>query len=161
LKLCHITSNFPIVSDSFAKYCHQAESSCQLYREGDKIEDLTARFYSVLESLRDKPIASIDKNIGAPVVINHSDIKMMVFSTLYRPTVGFPAIAYLFDLLYKGQHEKIGQLLGAPVAFRRKPSCGLPGPYWGYPEESQRAIMCSDKRYPVSELGFLQFNFEG
>jgi len=80
----------------------------------------------------------------------------MLFSALYRPTVGFPPIAYLFDLIYRREYETIGQILGAPIAFHRKPTCGLPGPYWAYPEEAQRAIMCSDKRYPVSQLNSIK-----
>ena len=152
--LQHSHSNDSVDSDSFPKYCHQARNSCYLYREGDTIKDLKARFYKVLENLRDEPITAIDKRIGAPVIINHSDIKTIVFGSLYSPTASWPWLAFLLDLLYKGEHEMIGEALGSPIAFHRKPTCGLPGPYWGYPEEAQRAIMCGDKRYPVSRFSF-------
>ena len=155
-----IHSNYLLASDSFAKYCHQVGSTCQLYREGDKVEDLRSRFHSVLENLREEPITSIDKTIGAPIIINHSDIKKIVFSALYSPTASFPSIAFLLDLLYRGQKEIVGQALGPPIAFHRRPTCGLPGPYWAYPEEAQRAIMCSDKRHPVSQPNYFQPHIE-
>jgi len=136
--------------NSFAKYCQQGKEACALYRDGDKVEDIQARFDAVLDGLKDNPITSINAITKAPAVVNLSDIRFLLFATLYSPTASFGLVAFLFDMLHRGLRDEVAQLLGVPPAYHREPFCAAPLPSWMYPTEAQPAIMCSDKRYPVS-----------
>ena len=139
-----------LVSNSFARYCHQAKEVCALYREGDNTEAIHDRLFGILDSLKDNPITAIDPASKQPIIINHSDIKLFIFTTLYAPVYGFIAVAYIFDLLYRGEREWLGQALAPGYAAPSGAVCQAPLPAWAYPSEAQAAIMCSDKRYPVS-----------
>ena len=103
-----------------------------------------------MESLKDNPITAIDKTTMAPVMIGYSDIKVLVFAALYKPVTTFEPVASLFNFLYTRQHDLIGQILGGGFIYHREPFCASSLPSWAYPSEAQDAIMCSDKRYPVS-----------
>jgi hypothetical protein len=75
---------------------------------------------------------------------------MILFSTLYGPTAAFPLVAFLVNFIYIGLGEQIAQALSLPYAYDLKTTCGTPLPSWMYPNDAQNAIMCSDKRHPVS-----------
>lgn len=137
------------ISDSFATYCHEAGDKCALYRPGDKPSDIDARFWRILAGLKDNPITGIGPT-KTPVIVSHSDVRMLLFASLYAPMI-FPIIATLFDLVEKGLGELLAQFWVLPGLYDLKPLCTLHLPAWVYPTEAQVAIMCSDKRYPVSE----------
>jgi len=147
--------------NSFSKYCQQAKEECALYRDGDQVEDIRARFDAVLDNLKDNPITSINTITKAPTVVNLSDIRFLLFSTLYSPTAMYGIVALLVDMLHRGLRDEVAQLLGVPPAYHREPFCVASLPSWTYPTESQPAIMCSDKRYPFNEdLPALEKRFE-
>lgn len=72
---------------------------------------------------------------------------MILFSVLYNPNVGFSAVAWIFDMLSRGEDEILGQIVALPEP---EPFCAATLPAELFPNEAQIAIMCSDKRYPVS-----------
>ena len=73
------------IFNSFSKYCHEATSDCALYRTGDDVTDVDNRFQSVMNRIRETPITLINQVTIAPVIIQYSDIKILVFSALYAP----------------------------------------------------------------------------
>jgi hypothetical protein len=77
------------IFNSFPRYCHEAKEVCLLWREGDKLSDLEARFFGVLEDLKQNPIIVSDPNSKTPVIITYSDVKSVVFLILYSPILGF------------------------------------------------------------------------
>jgi len=90
-------------------------------------------------------------------VVAYSDLKAILFATLYSPTATWTPIAIIWNLLSEGHDEILQDLVLAP-----EPSlCGLTIPYWAYPTDALYAIMCSDKRYPLNEtLPNLEARFE-
>ena len=142
------------IYDSFPKYCAEAKDKCALYRSGDSPEDIAIRFYSILTKLQEHPITAIDPRTKSPVIGYYSDIKLLIFGVLYAPQA-FPALAKVVDLLYRGQNDELALL--TPV-YDLNPFCAPSLPYWTYPTDAQKAIMCSDKRYPVRDTSSMSLN---
>jgi hypothetical protein len=136
------------VFDSFSKYCFEATQKCDLYRESDKsATDIADRFESVMMDVKSNPISLT--NHGSPLIITHSLLRRIVFAVMYAPNAGFPLIATIADWLYRGNKKG----LESPMPPRLPPLCGpQPPPAYTFPNEAQVAIMCSDKRYPVSTI---------
>lgn len=132
--------------NTFSPYCHEAGPKCALYREGDKVTDIEDRFQGVVAKLKEQPITLVAQLSMTPEVLTYSDIKTALFSTLYSPSLSFPAIAELADVLFRGQEQLIGNAL---AELDRDSVCQAPLPARAYPNEAQLGIMCSDKRYPV------------
>ncbi|TAQ89580.1 hypothetical protein B7494_g2083 [Chlorociboria aeruginascens] len=143
---------------SFATYCAEAKENCQLYRNGDKPENISRRFQSVFDNLKVNPISIVDKPSMSPVTVSYSDIKMVLFSSLYSPIRMFPIIATLINMLSQGHPEILGP--GAwPI--NRDSICSAPLRGRIYRGEEQLAIMCGDKRYPLNDTFLdLQDRFE-
>jgi hypothetical protein len=72
---------------------------------------------------------------------------MLIFSILYSPQQAFPALAMIVDLLDRGIYSV---LAGLGLHLDTEVICRPPMPYYLYPTDASNAIMCSDKRYPVS-----------
>jgi hypothetical protein len=138
------------IFDSFAGYCHEAGVGCALYRNGDKVEDIQERLDGVLHDIEKNPIMAIEPSTNSPIIISISDIRLILFSTLYAPTGTFPIVASFINLVYEGQGELLGQLFGAALVHDLKSTCEPQLPAFLSPSDAQLAIMCSDKRYPVS-----------
>lgn len=153
----------PIWSDSiqdsdkilkkFHQYCFEAGSKCALYRDGDKAEDIEVRFEGVMSKLKESPISFIQPQTITPVVLHYSDIRVLIFSVLYFPSTGFPTVATLIDVLYRGKEEEIRRAVA--VFGVNSGICQIDLPDWMYPGDAQYAIMCSDKRYHVSKCTHL------
>lgn len=79
-------------------------------------------------------------------MVTYSDLKMIFFGGLYFPILAFPAIAQILDMIHRGQGELLLSMLDQPFEF--KPFCSAQ--YFPPGGDAQIAIMCSDKRYPVS-----------
>jgi len=135
---------------SYFKYCHQAKEMCALYRKGDREADIEDRFRGVMNKIKDNPITIIEKRTKTPLIISHSDLRRALFSTLYSPTQTLPLVAWVSNILYEGNTDILSQIFPVPPSYDLKPLCAPPLPIWLYPNEAPEAIMCSDKRYPVS-----------
>lgn len=139
------------ITDSFFTYCHAAGSNCNLYREGDKATDIKDRFEAVLAQIRKDPLSFVDKWSSFPGVIYESDLRMLLFGSLYSPALTFPTIAVIFDQMYRGDFTWVKQIFSGAPRGGLATLCGPPVlPPEAFPDEAQGAIMCSDKRYPVS-----------
>jgi siroheme synthase (precorrin-2 oxidase/ferrochelatase) len=120
-----------------------------LYRDGDEVKDIEDRIEKVLAKLRSQPISWVDEMSKMPLTVTYSDLRMIIFSTLYSPTLAFPMVATIINLLHEGYDEILKQLFGYRGNFDAQPFCSNALPRTLYPDEAQIAIMCSDKRYRV------------
>lgn len=135
------------IIDKFQEYCHQAQDRCKLYRNGDKVEDVKARYEAVWKSLRDKSrVYAI--NGSMPFVIRYSDIQLLMFTAAYQPLKTFEIIAIILDALYRD--ADMGRLT-PPTELA--PLCGLKPKDLMFPSEGQRAVLCTDQR--GLSVGFL------
>ncbi len=135
------------ISDSFSYYCQKAKEKCALYRPGDEVSDVEDRYQSVLTRIKEHPVTSIHPISKQPVVITLSQVRLILFSVLYSPNLGFTAVAWIMDQLIRGNDDILGQIFPIPEP---EPFCAANAPAEAFPSEAQIAIMCSDKRYPVS-----------
>jgi hypothetical protein len=135
------------IYNSFARYCHEAKHGCALYKDGDAVADIHNRLEGFQKRLRENPITAVHPIGRSPFVFHESDLRMLIFSILYSPQQAFPALAMIVDLLDRGIYSV---LAGLGLHLDTEVICRLPMPYYLYPTDASNAIMCSDKRYPVS-----------
>ncbi|KAI0544388.1 Alpha/Beta hydrolase protein [Xylaria curta] len=141
--------------DKFFVYCAEARTLCNFYRTGDSADDIRQRFSETLSLLQEQPAAVLLPDTNLPALVTASDVKKSVFfGSLYAPMIGFPVIAELLDLAFKGRLEEIAK--GAGMVSL----CGnLTMPVW--PDDAMRGIACSDKRHKFNEsVPELQARFE-
>ncbi|KZL82945.1 hypothetical protein CI238_02009 [Colletotrichum incanum] len=135
------------VLDKFFYYCHLANNSCALFRDGDDGPGpVKERYEQVMAKLRDEPKTVVSTLGHMPVVLMEADIKKLLFTSLYSPTKVFPLLANLLNLLFVGD-DLSDWVIVPDFGFIRDPNFKLPV----YPEESTRAISCSDHRYRRNE----------
>ncbi len=108
--------------------------------------NIRERFQTVVTAIQKQPIVAINPLSNAPVILSYSDIKSLLFSTLYAPVQLFPIAAVLLDLLYRGVPQTVAYL---SPQYDLQPLCGQPPPASSFPGEAQNAVMCLDKRYSV------------
>jgi hypothetical protein len=137
------------IYNSFARYCHEAEHDCALYKDGDAVADIHNKLEGVQKRLRENPITGVHPISRSPLVFHESEFRLLIFSILYAPQQTFPALALFIDLLDRGMTSIFASLL---PTFDRGITCGPAAPYWAYATDAPNAIMCSDKRYPVRIL---------
>lgn len=112
--------------------------------------DIEDRFQAVMDRIREHPVTLVHPISRQPIVVTHSHLKMVLFSTLYSPTAIFGAVAMIFDQLSRGQDELLAMIFGVLMP-ELEPACAANVPAEFFPDEAQSAIMCSDKRYTVSD----------
>ncbi|KAG9228384.1 TAP-like protein-domain-containing protein [Amylocarpus encephaloides] len=139
------------VSNSFAKYCHEAAGACAIWRPNDTVSDISARMEQTMANIKDNPISLIDPDSKVPIVITYSDLKALLFGTLYAPTATFTAVAIIMDLLHRHLDEILTTIFRPPPNLELPAFCGPPQPASVYLNEAQAAIMCSDKRYQLND----------
>jgi hypothetical protein len=140
------------VYNSFAKYCHLAEEKCAMWRPNDTVKDIDDRLENIFTNLKQSPISFVDPNSKMPVIITYSDIRFLIFRTLYSPTGTFDAIAQILDLLDRGLDSILSTIFVWPAAAELPAFCRPPpSASSSYGSEAQYAIICSDKRYTVSQ----------
>lgn len=113
------------------------------------MKDIENRIEAVAAKLRRQPISWVDERSRMPITITYSDLRMILFGTLYSPTLAFPLVATIITLLYEGYDDILKQLFGYPGNFDAQPFCSSALPRTLYPDEAHISIMCSDKRYRV------------
>ncbi|TGO27764.1 hypothetical protein BPAE_0037g00490 [Botrytis paeoniae] len=137
------------VWSSFFKYCHEAKSACQFYRENDKVTDIEERFESFMERLKENPISVISKDVLTPFLVTYSDVKYQIFLTLYAPLYGFRAAAELLDALERNREDWF-EFIPTPLSYDLELVCNHSLPKWSYFNDAQRVILCSDKKYSLN-----------
>ncbi|KAK1989367.1 TAP-like protein-domain-containing protein [Colletotrichum cereale] len=147
------------VLDKFFYFCHLANNDCALFRDGDDGPGpVKERYEQAMAKLRDQPITAISTLGHMPVVLMEADIKRLLFTSLYSPVKTFPLLANLLNRFFVGDDsvgDDISDWLVVPdFGFIRDPDFKLPV----YPEESSRAISCSDSRYRRNETWGETFN---
>lgn len=127
--------------EHFLRHCHQIQDTCALYRAGDTLKDIKARYDDVFTSLIEKPRVYAIPGY-TPFTITYSDLKMLNFIINYVPSK-FPVLALVLDALYR---EVDMATLLPPVDL--VPVCGLDPRDLLYPSEGQISVLCSDERGP-------------
>lgn len=134
------------ILDRFFQYCAEAGSKCQLYRPGDKPEDLGQRYHGIMDGLTTNPATFTHPEYFFPVILQPNTIKQLVFSVLYSPVANFPLLATFLNLMYENKHEALGALVQDA-----KIMCLVgDSPLTSLLNDAQRAIMCGDKTSPVN-----------
>ena len=148
------------IQELFYHYCHEAGALCHIYRNGDTEGDIKTRIQNIFESLRKNPLSGISPYGNVPFIFTHSALKMLAFSALYAPIRAFPLYAQVFDALERRDEEEV--LKNLPVSYPDyKPFCSADASADGGGWDAQKAIMCTDKRYPLNEtLPNLERRFE-
>ncbi|OTB06164.1 hypothetical protein M426DRAFT_9979 [Hypoxylon sp. CI-4A] len=142
------------VWDKFFVYCAEAGPNCRFFQPGDKPEDIKKRFDDIMNSLQEEPAIVLPPNMHVPVLVTASDIKQVAFSALYTPIPGYPIIAELLQAYVEGN---LGPYLVTPAPTSLCHNFVLPQ----YPDDAQKVIACSDKRYKLNEnVTSLQQRFE-
>ena len=149
--------NTDAVEASFFKYCHEAGTRCAIYREGDSEADIRARVYDIAYKLKSNPVHGINAKSHTPAIITYEILKSIMFISLYFPLMTFPAAALLLDLFYRNDVEVLMSVFVLPPSIDIKPYCAGFVPPGYQVDDAQKAIMCSDKRYPVSFSSFAPF----
>ena len=143
---------------TFFGYCAEAGRRCDLFRDGDTPGELYQRYVAIMDRLEASPVTFTHPDHFFPVVLRASLIKMLVFSILYSPIQGFPALATVLNYIYEAKYEIL-----APLFADTQLLCSLSGNpvVMGAMTDAQRAIMCSDKTRPVSHgtSPFIFFRF--
>jgi pimeloyl-ACP methyl ester carboxylesterase len=142
------------VEASFFKYCHEAGTRCAIYREGDSEADIRARVYDIAHKLKNNPVHGINAQTHTPTILTYEILKFIMFTSLYFPSMAFPSTALLLDLFYREDVAALMSVFMMPTSYDFRPYCAgyIPPQYQA--EDVQKAIMCSDKRYPVSVFFF-------
>ncbi|KAK8041291.1 hydrolase [Apiospora phragmitis] len=129
----------------FFSYCAEAEENCAFYQKGDTPKNIESRYHDLLAKLLREP--KIVTNVGGniPAILNTGDIRMILFQALYAPNLAYPSVAQLLQAIYtdQGLERWINPLILGGLCKN------LSLPIW--PDDAQKAVMCSDKRYKLNE----------
>lgn len=138
--------------EQFFTDCHAAGPTCPLFRSGDDAEAIRDRVYALLDRLQEQPAIAIspEPDANVPGLVTASDVKAIVFASLYAPNTAFPALANLLNIILE---DRLDEITGRPILPALCHHLDLP--VW--PDDAPKAIMCSDKRYTVSWLCSYQF----
>lgn len=142
------------VLERFFHYCHEAGPQCDLHRRGDKTAHaVQERYNSLIKRLADDPITFMHPEHHYPFVFTQSMAQMIVLQSLYAPMRMFPISATLLNQLYIGDTDTFARSL---LDLDLRTFCLAPSIPEAYlPGDAQKAIMCTDKDYPVSCLCFV------
>ncbi|RPB03803.1 hypothetical protein L873DRAFT_1730857 [Choiromyces venosus 120613-1] len=127
---------------SFSTYCSQAGPLRCAFQTGSTPEDITIRLHNLLQklSVEPLPIPSSQSTTGTPEIITESDVRNLLFVSLYSPLALFPIVAQILAGLEAGDGR--AYLIIAREGFK----CDCPGgprmPNTG--AEAGLAIACSD-----------------
>ncbi|AEO64702.1 uncharacterized protein THITE_2110995 [Thermothielavioides terrestris NRRL 8126] len=135
------------VLGEFFRFCAEAGTRCALYREGDAAADVQRRFEDLLERLKTKPVTFIHPTHSYPILLRSYLVRSIVFRILYTPMQGFPALASLLNFIYEQQYEV---LAGASPDAEQLCSLTADPRLLRDLTDAQRAVMCSDKTFPVN-----------
>ncbi|KAG0125369.1 TAP-like protein-domain-containing protein [Tuber indicum] len=127
---------------SFSTYCSQAGPLRCAFHTGSTPEDITVRLHNLLQKLSAEPlpIPSSQSTTSTPEIITESDVRNLLFASLYAPLGWFPIVAQILAALEIGDGR--GYLEVARAGFECDCPGGLRTPNTG--GEVALAIACSD-----------------
>ncbi|PSN69676.1 hypothetical protein BS50DRAFT_487989, partial [Corynespora cassiicola Philippines] len=132
------------VMHSFYTFCTlSGPDSCSLATPTSSAKDIEQRVQTIVKSLYHNPIP-IDSPRG-PEIFTYSDIKSLLFSSLYQPIAFFRLVSQVLIEIEAGGGKTLEALLIAnrPLHVYHCPLNGTdPGTYSWY--DPQHAILCSD-----------------
>lgn len=95
--------------NSFYTYCVSAgPDHCPLTTKDSTFADVRQRTDDIIQSLYHNPLTMV--TASGPDVLTYSDVKALVFSSLYQPLFAFPQIAELLHDIEVGHGEMIDYL---------------------------------------------------
>ncbi|KAI5859503.1 alpha/beta-hydrolase [Durotheca rogersii] len=140
--------------ENFFVYCAKAGPRCPFSQFGETAEDLRNRYDVLMSQLEKEPAIVIPPNGNVPLLVTAGDLKLLIFSALYSPIAVFPLISFLLRAAAVGQLDSFASA-PSPGTFCKNMTL----PVW--PDDAQKAIGCSDKRYKLDkDVPELQKDFE-
>ncbi|KAI4721962.1 hypothetical protein E4T48_01897 [Aureobasidium sp. EXF-10727] len=145
--------------DSLYHHCARAGyPSCALANQtGEtKAMDIKRRILSMQKRLLDAPIAVLGPR---PEIITYSDLRTLLFLSLYAPLKNFPLLATILSQLEAGNGTDFAQILSKYHVMSCNPSDdGNPG-IRDFPDDPSTVISCSDgdDQTNVTRTAFEQF----
>jgi hypothetical protein len=141
-----------VIFNKFHTYCYEAGSRCLIARPGDKsAQDIQDRVEGIIAKIQKQSLVGYSEYFHTPSVITWNQLKYLIFAFLYGPTGSYPVLASIFDLLERDMEAQVHWYLAQPhEVIDFKPFCLPELPTSFNPGDATYAIMCSDKRYPVS-----------
>ncbi|KAI1473522.1 TAP-like protein-domain-containing protein [Daldinia eschscholtzii] len=140
--------------ERFFIYCADAGPECEFYRLGDKPEDIKERFDYIMNWLEKEPAVVLPMHSNIPVLLTAGDVKQTIFIALYYPNIIFPSVAILLKAIIDNRLEP---MIPSPAPALLCQNLTLPQ----WPDDAQKVIACSDKRYKLNEdAEALQRRFE-
>ncbi|KAK6855776.1 hypothetical protein PG995_007927 [Apiospora arundinis] len=133
------------IFDKFFSFCVEAEDGCAFYQRGDTQEDIRNRYDDLIASLLKEPRIVTIEGGHMPVILTAGDIRMVLFQALYAPIQAYPGVARMLHIVHtdQGLERLITPLIMGSLCS------GVQLPVW--PDDAQKAVMCSDKRYKLNE----------
>ncbi|KAH9904770.1 TAP-like protein-domain-containing protein [Xylariomycetidae sp. FL2044] len=131
--------------DSFFTSCAEAgPPRCRFALIGDTPERLKHRFDQIMAVLQKQPAIVLLTDANMPSLFTASDLKLMIFTSLYSPRRVFPLVANILRAIADGN---LGSMTSRTSlsAYCHSPQL----PLW--PDDATKTIACSDKRYKLDE----------
>ena len=94
------------VMDSFYEYCSLAGPLRCAFHTGKTPHDIRARLERLLDSVKQRPVPAVLRNKNGPItqgnalqpdLITYSDLKNVIFISMYQPLIRFPILARLLS----------------------------------------------------------------
>ncbi|KAI0385060.1 TAP-like protein-domain-containing protein [Hypomontagnella monticulosa] len=141
---------------TFYSTCFAANTSCALYKEGDKsAKDIQSRVDNLLSALDRSPAQYVSGSSAEE--ITKADALVQLFSALYQPQETFPSVAGIIAEAMAGNFSTLYALLGTPTASQFCPST-VPKTYtWTL--DAEIAVACGDapSQNNMTEKQFLTY----
>ncbi|EUC48783.1 hypothetical protein COCMIDRAFT_2439 [Bipolaris oryzae ATCC 44560] len=97
---------------SFYTFCfNSGPKHCQLATVNSNVTDIQKRVLRIVDSLYHDPLQIV--SLDGPEFLTWSDIKMLLFSSVYQPRVMFPYISRILAAIEAGSGSELNQLAQA------------------------------------------------
>lgn len=127
---------------SFYTFCLEAgPQACPLADSAASVKDMEYRVQSIVKSLYHNPLP-INSPISGPEVLTYSDLKGLLFGSLYTPALVFPTIAKVLVAVENGGGQ-ILEMLAMALRFSHVYSCSINNAFYDT-DVPQYAILCGD-----------------
>jgi pimeloyl-ACP methyl ester carboxylesterase len=133
---------------SYYTYCQQAGPElCPLATVNATLQDIEGRVKAIVKSLLHHPLP-LYTSYG-PEILTYSDVKVIIFSSLYAPMVMFPIVSRLLEAI-SGRDEYYLYELGRALSSAHIYQCSLTTTTQ-QPDVPSMAVLCADSEDMRSE----------